>query len=172
MGKNIKYKKGQAQYFLESAFRIGFLMVALLAFFLLINLYVINKIDTNRLQAEVTADRIMYSDAIMYNENSRVYLGIVDAKKFNDDSLDKNVDYQIKRHATAKLELIDNINGDVKQIAYLGKLQYENLLVLAKSNGKGKGGATTYTKYYPVTFKDQEIYTYMTIRMTIIIPNS
>ena len=43
--KNIRNKKGQVQYFLENAFRVGFLMVALLIFFLLINFYINNKID-------------------------------------------------------------------------------------------------------------------------------
>ena len=172
---NIKIKKnrrGQAQYFLESAFRIGFLMIALLAFFLLTNFYVINRINTNRLQSEVTADRIMYSDAIMYEENSRIYMGIVDVKKFNDDTLSKKVDYQTQKHATARLDLRDNIDGTIKYTAYLNKAQYENLYVLAKANANGKGSATIYTKDYPITYKNGTSYRYGTIIMTIIIPNS
>jgi hypothetical protein len=165
-------KRGQAQYFLESAFRIGFLMIALLAFFLLINFYVINRIDTNKLQAEVVADRLIYSNIIMYEENSRIYAGIVDMTKFDDDIISNNIVYEIKRHAAAKLELIDNVDGIVNDTAYLNKLQYDNLYTLAKSAGRGKGGATIYTKYYPVTYKNGDKYLYGTIRMNIIIPNS
>ena len=146
-----KNTRGQAQYFLESAFRIGFLMIALLAFFLLTNFYVINRINTNRLQAEVTADRIMYSDTFMYKENSRTYIGIVDIKKFNNGTLNDKIAYQIQRHTAAKLDLRDNIDGEIKYTAYLNAAQYDNLYVLAKSNANGKGGATIYTKYYPIT---------------------
>ena len=46
-------KRGQAEYLFENAFRIGFMIVAVIAFFLLINYYLNNKIDTNQLQEEV-----------------------------------------------------------------------------------------------------------------------
>ena len=172
----IKGKKGQAEYLLENVFRIGFLMVALLAFFLLVNFYINNQIDTNRLEAEVLANRIIYSDAIMYKDpaTQRVYTGIVDTEKFKDqNSIDKNIDYSNKRHATAKLELMNNIEGVVHYTNYLDKDQYESLKVLVDSGAKGKGSATEYEKNYPMTYKDDAgQYQYGTIKMTIIIPNS
>jgi hypothetical protein len=170
--RDFKNRKGQVQYFLENAFRIGFLMVALLVFFLLINFYINNRIDTNRLQAEVTANRIIYSDTIMYEENYRTYLGIIEIKKFNDDNIGEKINYLVKRHATAKLELINNDDGLVKHTAYLNKAQYENLDVLSKSGGEGKGGATKYSKVYPVTYTENRTYHYGTLMMTLIIPNS
>ncbi|MGV8141301.1 MAG: hypothetical protein ACP5NW_02580 [Candidatus Woesearchaeota archaeon] len=163
-------KKGQVQFFLENAFRIGFLMLALLVFFLLINFYINNRIDTNRLQAEVTASRIMYSDTIMYEENYRTYLGIVDIKKFNDANIIEKINYPIKRHATAKMDIISNENGSVVHTAYLNRAQYENLEVLVKS--PGKGGATDYQKNYPITYLEGGEYHYGTLMMTLIIPNS
>jgi hypothetical protein len=165
-------RKGQVQYFLENAFRVGFLMIALLVFFLLINFYINNKIDTNRLQAEVTANRIIYSNTIMYEENQRVYIGIIDVKKFNDVTIDEKINYPIKRHATAKLELINNTDGLVAHTTYLGKEQYENLEVIAKVDGEGKGGATKYLKKYPVTYLEGNTYRFGTLKITIIIPNS
>jgi len=175
--KNRKWnKKGVLEYFLENAFRIGFLMVALLAFFLLINMYVNNQVDTNRLESEVLANRIIYSDAIMYKDPDpsiqRTYPGILDMKKFKDpNSLDSSIEYSIKRHATAKLELMDNTDGKIYLTNYLNKEQYDNLKVLMGSSGKGS--ATEYTKYYPVTYKDDnELPRYGTIKMSIIIPNS
>jgi hypothetical protein len=165
-------KKGQVQYFLESVFRIGFLMVALLVFFLLMNFYIVNKIDTNRLQAEVTANRIMYSDAFMYQENFRTYVGIVDARRFSSGNIDAKVNYPIKRHAAAKLELVDNIDGKTKYTVYLNEAQYEILYTLARSRGEGKGSATIYNKKYPVTYLDNNVYRYGTIKMSIIVPNS
>ncbi len=165
-------KKGQVQYFLESAFRIGFLMIALLAFFLLVNFYITNRMDTNKLQSEVLANRIIYSDAIMWQEkeNSRVYTGIVDMDLFSSTTLDMRINYTTKRHATAKLEIIDNIDGQIKSTAYLNKLQYENLEALVGK--KGKGAATRYIKNYPITYRDSTESRYGTLIMDIIIPNS
>jgi len=171
---NRLHKRGQVQYFLESAFRIGFLMIALVVFFLLINFYVVNRTDTNRLQAEVIADKIMYSNIIMYENkaDSRIYMGIVDLKKFNDGSIDGKINYTIKRHAAVKMELVNNVDREIKYTAYLNKAQYNNLYSLSKSGGRGKGGATSYNKYYPVTYTDGVKYYYGTIKMLIIIPNS
>jgi hypothetical protein len=165
-------KKGQVQYFLENVFRIGFLMVALLVFFLLVNFFIVNKIDTNRLQAEVTANRIMYSDTFMYQENFKTYLGIVDIKRFNSDTIDKKINYPIKRHVTVKLELIDNDDGKTRYTEYLNEAQYEILYTLSKSGGSGKGSSTMYFKQYPVTYIDNNDYRYGTIYMSIIVPNS
>jgi len=169
-------KKGALQYMLENAFRIGFLMVALLAFFLLINMYINNQVDANRLESEVLSNRILYSDAIMYKDNAvqRTYSGILDMKKFKDEnSLDNSIEYSNKRHATAKLELMNNIDGAIYYTLYLNKAQYDNLQVLIDSKGQGKGSATKYVKYYPVTYRDDaDSLHYGTIQMTIIIPNS
>ena len=165
-------KRGQVQYFLENAFRLGFLMIALLAFFLLVNFYIVNRIDTNRIQAEVTAARLIYSDAFMHREDSRTYIGIVDIKRFNDQDIEQTVDYSIKRHETAKLELVDNKDKDMKYTAYLNKAQYDILYTLSSSRSSGKGAASRYTKIYPVTYYDNNQYRYGVIKMTIIIPNS
>jgi hypothetical protein len=165
------HRKGQANYFLESIFKIGFLMVALLAFFILINFYITNRIDTNRLQAEVTANRIMYSDAIMLTDkNYKTYTGIIDINKFSDTALGDSVNYATKKHATAYLRIIDNTDGQMKYEAYLNKLQYKNLqAVLGK---QGKGSATEYIKNYPITYKKGNDYKYGMLIMNIIIPNS
>ena len=166
--------KGQVQFFLENAFRIGFLMIALLVFFLLINLYITNRIDPNRLEAEVLANRIMYSDIITYQDRAtlRLYTGIVDIQKFNDATLNSNIDYLTKKHATANLTLINNQNGAWVTEACLNRAQYMNLKALAGSSAVGQGSATAYKKEYPITyFKDGEYY-YGTIIMEIVIPNS
>lgn len=163
-------KKGQVQYFLESAFRIGFLMIALLAFFLLINFFIINKIDTNKLQSEVLANRIMYSDTFMYKENSRSYIGIVDLDNFNEATISTKIDYSNKRHAAVKIELYNSSDEQLVKTTYLNKAQYDLLKPLIVA--KGKGAATEYVKVYPVTYKIGQKYIYGTIRMNLIIPNS
>jgi hypothetical protein len=167
-----KNNDGQVQFFLENAFRIGFLMIALLIFFLLISFYINNKIDTNRLQAEVLANRIIYSDIIMYQDTDtgRVYPGIVDSNRFNDDNIGKSIDYQSKRHAAAKMTIASN-DGKITDEAYLSKAQYDNLLTLSRG-GTGTGSATEYVKQYPITYYKNGVYMYSTLTLSIIIPNS
>lgn len=172
-----KHKKGQVSYFLESAFRIGFLMIALLAFFLIVNFYITSQVDTTRLEAEIVASRILYSDSIMQSDDviGRTYPGIVDSKKFSNATaiLDERLNYPVKRHATAKLELLDNSDGKTKYTSYLNKDQYDILLVVVEAKSKGKGAATRYIKYYPVTYIDDNgMYRFGTIRMSLIVPNS
>jgi hypothetical protein len=165
-------RRGQVQYFLESAFRIGFLMVALLAFFLLINFYITNRIDTNRLQSEVTANRIMYSDAIMWQDSatSQIYTGIIDLNQFNENILNSKINYATTRHAAVKLVIKDNKEGIEKYTTYLNRGDYEKLdAILGK---QGKGSATRYIKNYPITYKNGTEYKYGTLIMDIIIPNS
>jgi hypothetical protein len=169
-----KNKKGQIQYFMENAFRIGFLIVALVVFFMLINFFILNKLETQDLQAQVLSNRIIYSDAIMYEEENtfRIYSGIVDMKKFNDETINEKINYPIKRHATASIELIDNVDGKSIKTIYLNKAQYDNLNILASSSTEGKGGAAKYPKTYPVTYYDKGDYRFGTLKIMIIIPNS
>ena len=110
-------KRAQVQFFLENAFRIGFLMVALLAFFLLVNFYISNTIDTTRLQAEVTANRIIYSDVLMEDDPKTLSYksGIIDLSKFGPDNMENanmqsRIAYPIARHVAVKLEIINNID--------------------------------------------------------------
>src|SRR3989344_4030919 len=101
-------KKGQIEYMLQNAFRIGFTIIALLAFFLLINFYINNKIDTRYVQAETLANRVIQSDALMLQDPGtfRVYTGIIDMEKFSDKtSLDKSIKYEFNRHAAAKVKI-------------------------------------------------------------------
>jgi hypothetical protein len=171
MRKIIRKKHGQVQYLLENTFRVGFLLVALLIFFLMINYYINNKIDTKELKVEILTNKILYSDIIMYeDENDQVYPGIIDMKKFTDDNINSRINYQVKRHSTAMLEILDNEENKVVKTIYLNKAQYTNLEVLLKQ--EGKGGSSSYYKTFPVTYYDSGIYKYATLQMTIIVPNS
>ncbi len=171
--KNRMRNKGQVQYFLESAFRIGFLMVALIVFFLFVSAYINNQINPQPIIVEVTANRIMYSDAVMYQDpvTGRTYPGIIDLKKLNDDTISKNIDYAKKQFATAKIKILDT-NGNFVQEAYVDKPQYDILKVLIDSKGQGPGSATMYTKELPITYKNDTTYNYGLMELEVIVPNS
>lgn len=180
--KNRKFnKRAEIEYMLENAFRIGFTVVALLAFFLMINFYINNKIDTRYVQAEVLANRIIQSDALMLQDPNtfRIYTGIVDMDKFNDQtSLDKTINYEFNRHATAKVKIekkdVYGVKSYVRDI-YLNKNNWDNLKTLINSGSEGKGSASMIVKDFPVTCaydKDFNLYDYCIMTVEVIVPNS
>ncbi|GIU69253.1 MAG: hypothetical protein KatS3mg002_0489 [Candidatus Woesearchaeota archaeon] len=174
-------KRGQIEYLLQNAFRIGFTIIAILAFFLLINFYVNNKIDTRYVQAETIANRIINSDAIMLQDpvTLRIYSGIVDMNKFSDaNSLDKSIKYEFNRHAAARVKI--ERKDIYKKITYVGELylnknNWDNLKTLIDSGVKGKGSASMLIKDFPVTCAyDSELknYEYCIMTVEVIVPNS
>ncbi|MFA5797772.1 MAG: hypothetical protein WC916_07120 [Candidatus Woesearchaeota archaeon] len=174
-------RKGQAEYLLENAFRIGFLMIALLAFFLLITYYINNKADTRLLQAETFANRIVYSDAIMYQDEKtfRIYPGIVDLAKVNDTRLDKSISYSATRHAAAKIKIVSKPQQDGTAIfikdAYINRNTFENLYNMITARIYGKGSGIQVIKEFPVTCYDTTStppYYYCTLIVEVIVPNS
>jgi hypothetical protein len=174
-------KKGQIEYLLQNAFRIGFTIIALLAFFLLINFYINNKIDTRYVQAETLANRIVQSDALMLQDPNtfRVYTGIVDMEKFNDKTvLDTTINYEFSRYAAAKVKIYkkDNYGQSIYLgETYLNKNNYDNLKTLINSGVTGKGSASMLIKDYPVTCaydKNFALYDYCIMTVEVIVPNS
>jgi hypothetical protein len=175
-----KNKRGQAEEFLENAFRLGFMFIALLIFFLLVNLYVTNKIDTRLLQAETLANRIVYSDTIMYSDpyTYRAYAGIVDMSKFNDGVLNGKIGYAFTKHAAAKLKLYEKpVQGQENFIteAYINREQYKIWKAMIDSGTSGKGSAVMTVKEFPATClfdAKQGTYKYCTLVVEVIVPNS
>lgn len=174
-------KKAQVEFLLKNSFRIGFTIIALLAFFLLINFYVNNKLDSRYVLAETVANRIMHSDAIMLQDKNtfRTYSGIIDMDKFNDKtSLDKSIKYDFNRHVAAKVKLYKkDIYGKTNYIGdiYLNKNNWDNLKTLIDSGVKGKGSASMLIKDLPVTcaYDDEFIaYDYCIMTIEVIVPNS
>ncbi len=172
-------KKGQIEYLLQNAFRIGFTVIALLAFFLLVNFYINYKIDTRYVQAETLANRIIQSDALMVQDPNtfRIYTGIVDMKKFDDKaSLDNSIKYEFNRHAAAKVKIYKkdiyrrtNYVGEI----YLNKNNWENLKTVLDSGAKGKGSASMIVKDFPVTCAyNNGVYDYCIMTVEVIVPNS
>jgi len=179
VSKIFKIKKSQVEYLLENAFRIGFLMIALLAFFLLINYYINNKMDTQYLESQVVLNRVLYSDSIMVQDadTGKIYTGIVDIDKLDNDRLDINVNYgRFKRHVAVKLKLLNkdpDPNNQFIKDAYINKPMFDNWKKLIDAGISGKGGAMIYITQYPVTYLnyDQKYY-YGTLVVEIIVPNS
>lgn len=173
-----KSKRGQINYLIHNAFRLSFMIAALLAFFVIINYYINNQIDSQELQAETLANRILYSDAVMLSDGDigRTYPGIIDMKKFTSESLDSNINYgDFRRHAAAKLKLLSKNPDPSKNLVadcYLNNAMYENWKILITSGAGGAGGAMMYVKQFPVTYLESGTYKFGTLIVEVIIPNS
>jgi len=175
-----KSKKGQVEYLLQNAFRIGFLIIALLAFFLMISYYINNQIDASYLQSQTLLNRILYSDTIMQQDltTGRIYTGVIDMDKFSNPTvLDDGIDYgQYQRHVAAKLKLLNKEFNPKDQFVadvYLNKDLFVNLQTVINSGGTGKSSGTMYISQYPVTyFGFDNKYHYGTLVVEIIVPNS
>jgi hypothetical protein len=171
-------KKGVLEFMMTTAFRIAVMMVALLAFILLINYYVTNSVDSNLLQAETLTNRILYSDAIMYTDpyTFRVYPGIVDIQKLNDTHIESSINYTYTRHVAVKMKLL-NKNDDPKTQfiteAYINRKQFEEWKILLNGLPGGKGSVTMYINDYPVTYiSANNRYDYGTLVIEVMVPNS
>lgn len=170
-------KTGNVQFFLENAFRIGFMMIALLIFFLLINFYVNNKVDTQKLYAETVAYRIMSSDMIMLSDpqTGRVYTGIVDIEKLTDENIQSKFSYSNERHAAARIKLISNKIEKFESFekeAYLNKAEFGYMKAFIDSGQKGRGSAAMFIKEFPVEFIKNGEKRFGTLYIEVIIPNS
>ena|SRR3989338_2944832 len=172
-------KKAQAEGLLENAFRIGFAMIALLIFFILVNYYVNNKLDTRLVQAETLSARIVLSDAIMLQDPDtfRTYAGIVDMQKvYKETSLDDSLG-SLGRHVAAKVKIYDKSDGKyvfVKDI-YLNRKQWDIWKPLIDAGQEGKGSVSMLVKEFPVTCaydNDLTVFTYCTMVVEVIVPNS
>ncbi len=175
-----KKKKGSVNLLIESFLRILFAIVALLAFVLLVGLYIVNKADTKYLQAEVFKYRILYSDNIMYQDPTtfRIYEGIVDMNKLNKD-LDDRIDYkEFPRHIAAKIKLLEKPNKDFEQGAFLKEAYYNkdhflNMQKLIDAGINGKESGTMYISSVPATCRyNENDYRYCTLIVEVIVPNS
>jgi hypothetical protein len=163
--------------------RIGFLIIMMTVFFLLINYYINNKIETQNLQAKVLLNRILYSDTINYADQYtfRIYPGIIDMQRLDDKNLDKMISYGgFDRHASARIRILNKDPDPDKQLvkeAYLNKETYDNMKNLLAM--KGKGAAKKFTTTLPITYVHSSNTPYLynnplygTMIIEIIIPNS
>jgi len=176
-------RKGQVEFLMINSLRIGFLIIMMAVFFLLINYYINNKIETQSLQAEVLLNRILYSDAINYADQYtfRTYPGIIDMQKVETANINNMISYNdYTKHAAARIRILNKDPDPNKQLikeAYLNKDSYDNMKNLLAM--KGKGAAKKYMTTVPITYVHGSNIPYLynnplygTMIVEIIIPNS
>jgi len=68
--------------------KIIFLIAVLFAFIILVKSLIVTSIDIRQVESEILVNRILFSEAISYNDKGidRLYPGIIDLKKFEEIS--------------------------------------------------------------------------------------
>ena len=160
--------------------RIIFLVIVMFAVMILIRSYVTTTIDTSELEANVFANRILYSPtAISYYDKKidRLYPGIIDADKFNSQKnekfLEKSSYYGSKNmEIGAKLFLKDLSDNNNLEVFYNEDFFKEQKKLAESGLTKGPGGARLFIKKYDVLLLKNNIPNKGVLTMEIVIPNS
>lgn len=161
--------------------KIIILVILLIFLIYLVNVFTLNRLDTQNLEASLIVDRIVYSrNCISYYDGNidRPYPGIIDIKRFKSNILDSCIYYgkdplgeDIENvYTAAKVTLTDIENGEAKEI-YHNKDRYENWALYVGLEGAGGTRSYKETNYVLIMNDDGEI-TKGKLEFDVILPNS
>ncbi|HLC61469.1 MAG TPA: hypothetical protein VJI52_00445 [Candidatus Nanoarchaeia archaeon] len=159
--------------------RILFLVVLMFAIMLLIRSFVNTTIDSSELQANVFANRVLYStNAISYvdPDTQRVYPGIVDLDKLksaiSDKSLEKSISYGKKNLEIGAKFSVNDMKENKIDFFYNEDFFREQEKIAGSGFTEGPGGAKLYVKNYNIIVQKGSVLTNGVLTMSIVIPNS
>lgn len=148
--KMMKSKKGlmSLDLIMQGAVRMIEYIIAFSALFAIASLLILTKIDTGTTEGQLLVNRIIYSAAAKYDEETgRTYPGILDEKLLNKEALSKRIKPEIKAASSIKAEEIDVIYNE-----YL----YNYLSPLAESQIPGKSAKATEQELNLIIIKDEK----------------
>jgi len=150
------------------------LIIVAVVLVFLINMFTVNELNVQGLEADVLKSRILYSkNCISFYDSDidRSYPGIIDIKKFNEDTLNNCIYFKDEnRNIAAKLILADSKNQEIKTI-YYNEVWYENWLPLISI--PGPGGSKSFSSDLNMVMKDETgAFKDVFLNLQIIIPNS
>lgn len=160
--------------------RILFIIVIMFAIMALVRSYVTITLDTSEVEANIFANRIVYSkNGISYfdSELDRVYPGIIDVEKFNSQQtekfLEKTIYYGEKNmEISAKLVLKD-INKNREFSAFYNENFFKEQKKMVDAGfTQGPGGAKGFAKKYNVLITEEGSLSSGILNIDVIIPNS
>ena len=154
------------------------ILIILMVFLVfLINIFTLNKLDVQELEASLLVDRMIYSkNCILYiDDYQRPYPGIIDPERFKSVYLDECIFYEeidgenANKYTSAKLTLT-NLETDEEKIIYNNEEWYNRWVGLV--GGDGPGGTKRYEESNYVLIKTEEGYKRGKIDFDVILPNS
>jgi len=150
--------------------RFIFIIIALLAVWLLVNYMVITKLDSDYVEAEVMFNRLMYSpNGFTYTDplTHRAIPGVIDLEKFTSENIDKSIKFG-KPRAAARLVLYRD-GAEMKNASLNGQWlrRWSPRIGFA-----GPGASVLLEKEFPVVYKDGEEFKTGLLKVNVVVPKS
>ncbi len=137
--------------------RLIVLIIIIVVIQIVINIFILQNIDTRSAEAKVLTNRILFSGTgIIYTDSeiSRAYPGIIDLDKFYDTNLESVLHLpENKVYFAAKITITD-LDGKKLSEIYCYKDWYDNWKPLADLNLAGKGGVDNFIEKRYVLIHD------------------
>ncbi len=168
-------KKAQISHtVLKSILWFFFLIVVLLSIVFLVRGYITVVIDTKDIEADLFYNEVLFTKGgISYYDTiiDRVYPGIIDINKFNDDVFSKSISYGSTNYfISANLSLISPDGKEIGSFIY-NEEWYKKWKPLTKRYLPGPGSATKIQKQSYVLVRQKEGIIPAILYAEIIYPN-
>ncbi|MFH1174053.1 MAG: hypothetical protein V1725_02915 [archaeon] len=180
--------KGQVKYYFEHVIRVLVLIFAFTAVILLIELYILTRLDVQEVSRDVLFYRIYYSPDLWESHEglNRPNIGLISWDDISSSTL-SGIHYTAQEHIAAKITFIRNDfassddhdrapcterNGTFAKTTYLNKALYTKLCPYVETGITGKGSASILIRDVPVTFSTIMGEERGTLLVHIITPNS
>jgi len=146
---------------------------------MLVNRYVLTKVDVQDLEASLLIDRMIYSkNCFSYYDNDlkRPYPGIIDLEKFTSENLDSCIFYgkdeegQLKNTYTSAKLVLKNLETDEKYSIFHNQDKYSDWYPLRGISGPG--GTKLYEESNYVLIKTDNGFEKGILNFYVILPNS
>lgn len=159
--------------------RLIFLVVVIFSIYLLIKLFITNKIDTFDVETSLFANSILFSKSLNFfdGDTNRINIGTIDLQKFESENtwqkLESEIGYSNDKKIAARISLKNLDNGMNYNDVFYRKDFYEQKKVIADAGfTKGPGGAKSSTKNFYVLIKDKDSISKGLSTIDVVMPNS
>ncbi len=142
--------------------RVIFLVIMLVVCVMLIRMFIVSRMETKGIQAEILMDGLIYGPGgISYQDpvSGRIYPGIIDVDSAGKANLDKALYFPSNNIIAAKISVSkEREDEDNAWKFYYNREWYENWGPLLKLYLPGAGGVVSYKRTLPVIYRhDSEI---------------
>ena len=156
-------KKAQGMTFgmIEMIPRIVFTAVVLITVVILVNLMIGTRIETNDIEADILANRLLYGlNGISHFDpvSGRVITGLIDFASFEPGFLDKSLHLERNTFISTRISVFKKKaeGGTLVNETFYNQPLFERLEPLSSAfiNVPGRGGVYKNSKKYPVVYQD------------------
>lgn len=171
-------KKASAFDTVVDLLRILCVIVVFLSVWFITNTFLKQSISTYEVESKLLTNRIFLSKELNYfdDDTKRLYVGVIDFKKFLSDDFEKNILNSIyygdpNSRASTKITLVDT-ESDTMYFRYYNRELYGEKKVLVEAELTGKGSASRLGTDFYVLIMDNGKIRHGVLNIDTILPNS